>query len=563
MLACPLGSFCSNRVALAIWFQAAVCLSMGCKVGPDYLRNEPALKLNWSHSDSPRMNGAPAQLHAWWQHFEDPVLDQFIAEAIADNLTLREAGWRMMEARARRNVVVGNLAPQFQAANGSFSRARLSQNTPNFFSFPGVFEPDLNPETWSLGATAAWELDFWGRFRRAVESADASLDATCAAYDEARVLLLAEVAQTYVEMRTLEHRLALARRNLEIQNGTLGIAQRKKVAGLGDGLDIAQAESNVGQTGATLPTLEILRLQASYRLCVLLGREPIDLSLEVGVTEQVPVPPQNLAFGIPTDLLRRRPDVRRVERELAAQSARIGIAEAEFYPQISLAGNIGVASEDFSKLFSTGSGVGIISPNFSWNLLNYARIKNKVKAERALFQARCTAYHSTVLNALQEAEGAQVAYIYGFDRAEYLRLGARGAASAVEKAETLYQAGSIDFGRVYVLQSALLMQQDELAATEGNIAISLIQLFKALGGGWESSTTLTSLLNSPAQESHASQRAPPPTEELIFPEVSGAQPSTPVEEIPIVPEPFQFMQQSWIAPPIQLSTPSLRPFELL
>jgi NodT family efflux transporter outer membrane factor (OMF) lipoprotein len=539
MLACLDGAIRCKKIALAHLLLGTLGLSVGCKVGPDYLRNDPVLKSNWSHSDSYRMTGAPAQLHAWWQHFQDPVLDQFIAQAIDQNLTLREAGWRIIEARARRNVVAGNLAPQFQAAEGSFSRARLSRNQANFFSFPGVFEPDLNPENWSLGATAAWELDFWGRFRRAVESADASLDATCAAYDEARVLLLAEVAQTYVEMRTLEHRLALGRRNLEIQEGTLSIAQRKKEAGLGDGLDIAQAESNIGQTGATLPALEILRLQASHRLCVLLGRQPIDLALEVGVTEQVPVPPQNLAFGIPSDLLRRRPDVRRVERELAAQSARIGIAEAEFYPHISLAGNIGVASEDFGKLFSAGSGVGIISPNFSWNLLNYGRIKNNLKAEQALFQARCNAYRNTVLNALQEAEDAQVAYIYGFDRAEYLRMATRGAASAVEKAEALYQAGSIDFGRVYVLQSALLIQQDELAATEGDIAISLIQLFKALGGGWESSTTLTSLVSSP---SHELQHAPSLPSEAILPQVPGAYQGDPVENIPIVPEPFQFLE---------------------
>ncbi len=549
MLACIKNLVCRFKRSLTILCLGTVVPCLGCKVGPDYATPPTAMQPHWSMASHAQVNGEPAQLATWWQHFHDPTLDQLIAQAIDQNLTLREAGWRVLEARARRNVVAGNLAPQLQVANGSFSRSRLSRNSANFFSFPGVFEPDLNPENWSVGASAAWELDFWGRFRRAVEVADASLDATCAAYDEARVLLLAEVAQTYVELRTIEQRLALARRNLEIQEATLRIAQQKKDAGIGNGLDIAQAESNIGRTGATLPTLEIQRLQASYRLCLLLGRQPADLTHEFGTSNTIPIPPQGLAFGIPADLLRRRPDVRRVERELAAQSARIGIAEADFYPHISLTGNIGVAAEDFGKLFSTGSGVGVISPNFSWNLLNYGRIKNNVKAEQAAFQVRCNAYQNTVLAALREAEDAQVAYIYGFDRVEYLRRAAAGAASAVEKGESLYNAGSIDFGRVYILQSSLLLQQDELAAAEGDLAISLIQMFKSLGGGWENYCPTSEISFAPMQTFPVQQ----PTMAVDFPEVPNhasiqsfdplVMPSIvekPHDFVPLVPEVFEF-----------------------
>jgi outer membrane protein TolC len=220
-------------------------------------------------------------------------------------------------------------------------------------------------------------------------------------------------------------------------------------------------------------------------LCVLLGRPPDDLSYEIGVTAVIPRPPENLAFGVPADLLRRRPDIRRVESELAAQSARIGIAKTDFYPQIRLNGNIGFAAEEFGQLFNSRSQVGIISPSFSWNLLNYRRIKNNVAAETAAFRAQCNAYQSAVLKAAKEAEDAQVAFLLGFDRADALHRAVQGASDAVEKSEALYQAGTIDFGRVYVLQAERLLQQDQLAIAEGNIALSLVQLFKALGGGWQ------------------------------------------------------------------------------
>ncbi len=432
------------------------------------------------------MQGETAQLETWWSHFQDPVLDQLIQDSLAQNFSLREAGERILEARARRDIAAGNLYPQAQSLNGAYGKSRASTNTANFFSFPGVFSPNINPESWTINAAAAWELDFWGRYRRAVEAADASLNATCAAYDEARVLMLAEVAQSYIEVRTLEYRIYLAQKNLDIQKRTLELASKKKEAGLANGLDVAQAQSNVGQTAAAIPTLEIARRQANNALCVLLGRPPTDLHTQLGVTAQIPKPPYNLAFGIPADLLRRRPDVRRAEHVLAGQSAKIGIAESEFYPHISLTGNIGFAAQDFGQAFNSNSHTALISPGFTWNLLNYGRIKNNIKAEQAAFRASCFTYQNSVLRAAKEAEDAQVAYLLGFDRADALNQAVDGAKDAVQKSEALYKSGSIDFGRVYVLQAELLLQQDELAVAEGQISQSLVQLFKALGGGWGS-----------------------------------------------------------------------------
>lgn len=449
---------------------------------PPRLQAKPA----WSLNPNPRLEGEIADTSAWWSYFQDPVLNHLVVVMGSGNLTLKEAGQRIIEARARRGIAAGNLFPQSQTLDGSYSKARLSSNTANFFTFPGVFDTDRSPENWSIGLSTAWELDFWGRYRRAIETADAVLDSTVAARDDVAVLLVAETAAAYVEIRTLDRRIGLAMKNLEIQRRTLELVKEKQTAGLASALDVAQAETNLGQTSAVPPQLEILRRQAHHRLCVLLGRSPEDLSQELGITGTIPKPPEQLCFGIPADLLRRRPDVRVAERELAAQSARIGVAQSDFYPHISLVGTIGYQAENFSQLGSSGSSAGIISPNFSWNILNYGRIKNNVAAEKAAFHRLAYAYRSAVLNAEREAEDAQVAYVYNFDRAESLQFGANGAKVAVDKALETYRVGSLDFNRLFLLQAELLRQQDLLAQTEGDIALSMIAMFKAVGGGWES-----------------------------------------------------------------------------
>lgn len=474
-----------GRCRLLPCLLAAALMSLGgCRVGPEYRRPCVPVQTHWSQAGHSRLQGETTNLCYWWQHFHDPLLSSLIEEAACQNLTLREAGQRVLEARARRDVAIGNRYPQLQTATGSYSKGRLSENTANFFSASGVFIPDLTPENWSLGAQLAWELDFWGRYRRAIEAADARLEATIAAHDEARVLLLAEVARTYVEMRTLEHRIELAKKNMQVQLKTLNLAKKKEEAGIGTVIDTSQAEVNLRRTEATLPSLEILRRQASHRLAVLLGAQPVEVEQAIRWTGHIPRPPEQLAFGIPADLLRRRPDIRRVERELAAQSAKIGIAESELYPHISLNGNIGVSAEDMGNLFNSGSQVGLISPQFTWNLLNYGRIKSNVRAEQAAFGAICNQYRQTVLDAAREAEDAQVAYVYGFDRVASLQASVAAAEVAVEKSDALYKSGAVDYNRVYIVQSDLLRQQDELAVAESDISLSLIALFKALGGGW-------------------------------------------------------------------------------
>lgn len=461
----------------------AVC---GCKVGPNYQAPPRPTKVEWTYASHPRLCGDPVDPSQWWYVFQDPVLNGLIEQTLAQNLTLREAGKRIEEAAARRGVVAGNLYPQSQAMVGSYSKSRISANTANFFGFPGVFEPDLNVENWNIGLASSWELDFWGRYRRAIESADAALDATVAAYDEVSVLLAAEVANAYIELRTAELRSTYAAQNLEIQNRTLQIATRKQQAGIGTALDIAQAESIVAQTGSARPMLEMQRRLASNRLCLLLARTPEDLIAEIGYQSVIPKSPQQVAFEVPADLLRRRPDVRRAERELAAQSARIGVAEAEFYPHISLVGSIGYSAEDFSKLGRSTSSSGIISPQFGWNILNYGRIKRNKEAEVAAFQRLALAYEQSVLTAQREAEDAQLAFLFGFDRASYLERAVSNAKIAIDKLQQSYEAGTVEYGRIYVLQTELVQLQDLLAQTEASISGGLVAMYKALGGGWNS-----------------------------------------------------------------------------
>lgn len=494
----------NRRFTICLLVVVVVGTFAGCRVGPDFQR--PAVNYfdsDWSDSYHPRLQGEPVDLSHWWNTFQDPTLDYLVHQALSENLDLKEAGKRIQEARALRRVVAGNLYPQSQTANAGFAQTRISENSANFFSFPGVFSPDLTPASWSAGVAASWELDFWGQYRRAIEVADAKVDVSVGAADLAKVLLLGELASTYIEMRTLESRLQLASRNQEIQANTLTLIQRKLDAGVATELDRHQAESNLAQTQATVPALEIARRQACHRICVLIGRPAVDLTDEFGWTGQIPSPPPSVAAGIPMDLLRRRPDIRIAEKELAAQSAQIGIAQADFYPRISLTGSIGMEAEDLSRLFQSSSIVGLAGPQVSWKVLNYGRLQARVEAERAALEQRCAAYHRTVLSAHQEAQDAQVAFCLGFDQVESLSKAVQHAHSAVEIAQKAYDDGGTDFNRVYLLQSDLVRQQDALAATQGQLAKSLVALFVAMGGGWESNACFSSsmVVSAPPQYS--------------------------------------------------------------
>lgn len=460
--------------------------SAGCKVGPDYCKPVASyLEKPWTDQAHERFQGQPTDERVWWRVFNDPSLDNLIDCALARNLDLKQAGQRILEARALRQVAAGNLFPQQQTANAGFNRIRISENDANFVVVPGFFQTANSFSSFTSNFSAAWELDFWGKYRRIVESADASIESSMAAYDQVKVLLVGDVARTYIELRAIEQRILLAQKNIEIQRATLKLTEARLAAGSTAELDYHQSKSILAQTESVVPDLEILRRQANHQLCVLLGQAPDDVFSTPENFGHVPQPPPSIALGIPNDLLRRRPDIQIAERELAAQSARIGIAKADFYPQLSLVGTVGVSAQSASDLFRPSSLVGAVGPGASWNILNYGRIKNRVIAEQEAFERLRLAYHDTILNAYKEAQDSQTAFVNYWNRMHKLQEAAQNSASAVNISQIAFAEGATDFNRVYLLQSDLVRIQDSLAENQGKIAQSLVNLYVSLGGGWD------------------------------------------------------------------------------
>ena len=458
----------------------------GFKVGPNYCTPSATTAEHWIDADNPRLKSLEGSSARWWTVFNDPTLDYLVASAANENLTLKTAGCRILEARAERGIAEGNLFPQQQGMSGSYSRNAMSATAYPFNIIP---LPKYDYDNWSGGLNAAWELDFWGRFRRAIEAADANLDAQCANYNNVLVLLQAEVAANYIQTRAYEERLQLARKNVDLQKETLRIVSLRAQQGMVTELDVQQATYNLGQTESMIPNLETGRRRTQNRLCILMAKPPQELDQIANRSGSVPVPPPEIVVGIPAELLRRRPDVQQAERVAAQQSARIGIAEAEFYPHIAITGSIGIQAEQFSHLFDSKSLVGSIGPGFNWNLLNYGRIKNNVRAQDARFQQAVLTYRDTVLRANEEVENAIVGFLREQDRAASLTGSTKAAARSVELASLQYEKGMIAYQPLLDSERALVQQQDTFAESRGLIGINLVAVYKALGGGWQAQQT--------------------------------------------------------------------------
>jgi NodT family efflux transporter outer membrane factor (OMF) lipoprotein len=451
----------------------------GLKVGPNYCRPGASVAQQWLDQGNSAINGGQIQNAAWWQHFNDPVLDSLVWSAYQQNLTLRAAGLRILEARAQRAIVAGNLFPQTQNASGDYSRIALSKNGPSGGS------PNLHFDDWTLGGNLAWELDFWGRFRRAIEAADANLDVSVENYDDVLVILISEVALSYSNVRIAEQRLDYAKQNVDIQRGSLHLAEERLRHGIVTRLDVTQAISNLEQTDASIRPLEAARRQAVNQLCILMGIPPRDLDEMLVNHHGIPKAPAHLAIGIPAELLRRRPDVRRAEREVAAQSALIGVATSDLYPHFSINGTIFVDALKAEDLFKADSVAGSVGPSFSWNILNYGRLVNNIRVQEARFQQLAVQYQNTVLQANAEAENAIIGMLKAQQQVESLQRSADASRESVDLVSSQYREGIVDFNRVFNVQQFLTQQQDQLAVAEGSVAQSMIQLYRALGGGWQ------------------------------------------------------------------------------
>jgi NodT family efflux transporter outer membrane factor (OMF) lipoprotein len=485
-------SFRSGRSCHLI---AAICLTLlvtGCTVvGPDFELPSVPIMSDWLKSDiEPEPDLTLIEPKAdpvarWWTVFNDPVLDRLVEIAYKENLTLRVAAVRIFEARAQLGIVIGDQYPQQQTVGTDYKHEKIST------SF-GVVEDinqvvPINPtfSRWQLGFDAGWELDLWGQVRRGIESADANLVAQIADYDDVLVTLTGDVASTYVTIRTLEERLALVLEDVADQKESLRITEIRYDNGATTELDVQEATALLNNTEAMVPALESALRQAKNALSYLLGMPPGNLEDILGGPGKIPVPPADVAIGVPAELLRRRPDIRAAELEAAAQSAQIGVALADLYPSFAITGSVGLQASTFAEMFSGNSLAGFINPGFSWNVLNYGRIRNNVRVQDARLQELLVNYQNTVLNAYGEVEDALVAFVQTQREAGFLSNSVDASKEAVRIALLQYQDGTADYTRVLNTQTSLVRSQDQLTATRGDIVNNLIAVYKALGGGWQ------------------------------------------------------------------------------
>jgi NodT family efflux transporter outer membrane factor (OMF) lipoprotein len=497
-------------------------IHQGFKVGPNYCPAPAPAAKAWIDQADVRVRRESDDLCRWWAVFNDPTLDRLMRMAYCQNLTLREAGYRVLQARAQLAIARGEIFPQQQFATGDYRRLQGAA---------GAFSQ------WNFGFNLGWELDFWGRYRRAITAAEDQLEASTFDYDALLVTLLGDVGVNYMQIRTDQERIRVLRQNIALERTVLNTVDvRVKIGKQGTSeLDVEQARSNLEQTVAQLPLLiQDMRL-ANNRLCILLGIPVEDLTqpatpehpYRIG-TASIPRAPAEIVVGIPADLVRRRPDVRRAERLAAAQAEQIGIAEADFYPALTINGNLGWTASNLSRLFTPQSFNGSIGPSFQWNLLNYGRIINNVRLQDARFRELVLAYQQTALQADQEAENGLVTFLQAWDRAKLLDSSVAATRRARDIAIAQYNTGGgvagVDyFNRYTVIEQTLIQATDQQAQAYGQIPAGVIQVYRALGGGWQ--IRLMPPQPGPGEGTAAPIAPLPP------PEANG-----PVERIPLPPQ---------------------------
>jgi NodT family efflux transporter outer membrane factor (OMF) lipoprotein len=493
----------------------------GFKVGPNYGRPPAPVAPQWIDADDVRVRKETDDLSKWWTVFNDPVLDSLICYAYRENLTLREAAFRVLQARAQLCIDVGGLFPQKQQMTGDYTRNALSVETANARTTATNPQGSLTTfkrwfQQFDYGFNLSWELDFWGRLRRTIEASRDTLEASVEDYDDVLVTLLGDVATNYTLFRTTQQRIKYAKENVALQQKTLTIVEGRFKAGTTNELDVVQARSTLEQTEAGIQELEITLRQTGNQLCILLGVPPEELQARLG-PGPIPTAPAEVAAGIPADLIRRRPDVRRAERHAAAQCAQIGVAEAEFYPIISLNSTFGWSSQYIGNLFKEQAFNGTFGPAFQWNILNYGRLLNNVRLQDAKFQELVAFYQNSVLTAAQDVENGLVTFLRAQLRTRDQAASVKDAERAVQIALAQYTQGAIDLTRVTLLQQNLVTQQDTLAQAQGEIVTGLIQVYRALGGGWQIRLTgcepgplPPTTAAPPAEEAPPPERLPPP-----------------------------------------------------
>jgi len=462
---------------------------VGCfRVGPDFHTPCAPSQDWWMECLEEEIDCSEEVMAAWWLQFHDEKLNELVCLAQERNINLKIAAYRILGARALLGIAIGEWFPQFQELVGDATRFKLSNNKPNSL-FADTRYWDFN-----IGLSVAWELDFWGRFRRGIESAQDDLYASFANYDDVLVILQSEVASAYVDIRTLEERIEIVKHNIKVQERSLEIVMARWEAGVVTELDVQQARTLLFSTQARLPRLQADLQVVKNALAFLLGLTPDELVCVLDEPGKIPVAPKSIGVGIPAQLLCRRPDIRRSIYLAAAQSARIGVAVSDLLPRISVGGFIGFeSSADImttrsgggGSLFSDNSFTYFLGPSFAWKIMNYGRLQNRIYFEYSVFYERLLDYYNTVLAAYEEVENGLVTFLKAHEESDYLEESVVAAQRGAEVARTQYVEGLVDYTRVLNTEEALVNQEEDLAITRGRIALSLINTYKALGGGWQ------------------------------------------------------------------------------
>jgi outer membrane protein, multidrug efflux system len=450
---------------------ACVVLATGCAVGPEYRPPHQSAPAGWVGSTDTR----PARLTRWWRQFDDPELTHLVDEGFAANLDLRLAEARLRESRAARGVVAGGLSPAVNAsASGQRARTPASGTAPS---------QDAN--LYRAGFDANWELDIFGGLRRSVESADAAIQAAQEGLRDAQVSLAAEVALNYIQLRGDQQRIAVAEENLEAQRHTAEITRQKQRVGFVSKLDVAYAEAQVATTNSRIPVLQVSVRQSIYALGMLLARPPAALLQELSQARPLPVTPPSVPVGMPSELLRRRPDIREAEAQLHAATAQVGVATADLFPKFSITGSVGWQSQLLHSWFSASSLASSFGPSLDWSIFQGDAVRSNIRVREALRDQAYITYQKTVLTALRDVENALFAYDKEWEHRQALNDAVTASRKAVALSMQLYSAGQTDFLDVLQAQASLYQSQDAFVQSNTSACQDLIALYKALGGGWE------------------------------------------------------------------------------
>ena len=467
------------------------CLLSACAaVGPEYVQPESPLGPDWYQAERAGFTTTAAEQVRWWQQLNDPVLDQLVELAHTQNNSLKIAGLRVLESRAQLAIATGNQYPQSQAAAGDATAVQASENAAN------TAAGDLSFTQYNVGIGASWEIDFWGKFRRGIEAADAGYLASVASYDQGIVLVTAQVCSTYLAIRTFEEQIRITRENIALQQRSYDIVDVQFQNGSTSELDVLQARTQLLSTQSSIPQLQTELHQAQHAMSTLLGLAPADIRDLLGGQSSIPQIPEATALGLPADILRQRPDVRQAEYLAMAQNASVGLAEANLYPSFSLNGSLGLSAagntdttrtgdSGLSQLFSADSITYAVGPSFVWPFLNYGRIRNSVRVQDARLQQALTAYKETALQAAREVEDSMVALEGARHQDDLLRQTVDTALRSTEVAQLRFNEGFADYQRVLSAQQALFAQQSRFVSNKSKVVGSYIALYLALGGGWQ------------------------------------------------------------------------------